>query len=82
MGEPAHLRDEGCCHFPIGILGQGWYLIVSIPDLCTLTYFQVVNSFFANFNRTRCMQLVTINIRHRIMRWSGLDLHYFLYRLR
>ena len=28
------------CHFPIGILGQVWYLIVSIPDLCTLTYFK------------------------------------------
>ena len=28
-------------HFPIGILGQVWYLIVSIPDLCTLTYFYV-----------------------------------------
>ena len=28
------------CHFPIGILGQVWYLIVSIPDLCTLTYYQ------------------------------------------
>ena len=27
-------------HFPIGILGQVWYLIVSIPDLCTLTYFE------------------------------------------
>ena len=27
------------CHFPIGILGQVWYLIVSNPDLCTLTYF-------------------------------------------
>ena len=27
------------CHFPIGILGQVWYLIVSIPGLCTLTYF-------------------------------------------
>ena len=27
------------CHFPIGILGQVWYLIVSIPDHCTLTYF-------------------------------------------
>ena len=27
------------CHFPIGILGHVWYLIVSIPDLCTLTYF-------------------------------------------
>ena len=22
------------------ILGQVWYLIVSIPDLCTLTYFK------------------------------------------
>ena len=25
--------------FPCGILGQVWYLIVSIPDLCLLTYF-------------------------------------------
>ena len=25
------------CEF--GILGQVWYLLVSIPDLCTLTYF-------------------------------------------
>ena len=29
------------CHFPIGILGQVWYLIVSIPDLCTLAYFVI-----------------------------------------
>ena len=28
------------CEFPIGILGQVWYLIVSIPDFCTLTYFK------------------------------------------
>ena len=27
------------CYFPIGILDQVWHLIVSIPDLCTLTYF-------------------------------------------
>ena len=27
------------CNFPIGILGQVWYLIVSTPDLCTLTSF-------------------------------------------
>ena len=27
------------CEFPIGILGQVWYLIVSIPDLCALAYF-------------------------------------------
>ena len=26
-------------HFPIGIQGQVWYLIVSIPGLPTLTYF-------------------------------------------
>ena len=25
--------------FPFDILGNVWYLIVSIPDLCTLTYF-------------------------------------------
>ena len=25
--------------FPFGILGQVWYLIVSIPDLCQLSYF-------------------------------------------
>ena len=32
------------CHFPIGILGQVWNLIVSIPDLYTLTYFEVATS--------------------------------------
>ena len=25
--------------FPYGVLGQVWYLIVSIPDLCILPYF-------------------------------------------
>ena len=25
--------------FPGGILGQVWYLIVSIPDLCHLSYY-------------------------------------------
>ena len=24
------------CHFPIGILDQVWYFIVSIPDFCCL----------------------------------------------
>ena len=33
------------CHFPIGILGQVWYLFVSIPDLCTLTYFKASHLF-------------------------------------
>ena len=26
--------------FPCGIQGQVWYLIVSIPDLCHLSYFE------------------------------------------
>ena len=30
-------------HFPIGILGQVWYLVVSISDLCTLTYFVCIS---------------------------------------
>ena len=36
-----------CCEFvtfPFGILGQVWYLIVSIPDLFTLTYFHEIPS--------------------------------------
>ena len=28
--------------FPFGILGQVWYLIVSIPDPCCLSYLTVV----------------------------------------
>ena len=28
-------------HFPINILGQVWCLIVSIPDLCPLSYFVI-----------------------------------------
>ena len=35
--------------FPCGILGQVWYLIVSFPDLCRLSYFyitQKINLYF------------------------------------
>ena len=28
--------------FPCGILGQVWYLIVMIPDLCCLSYFDML----------------------------------------
>ena len=28
--------------FPFGIPGQVWYLVVSIPDLCPLSYFHTV----------------------------------------
>ena len=34
--------DIYCTFFtlPCGILGQVWYLIVSFPDLCLLSYFE------------------------------------------
>ena len=32
------------CHFRISILGQVWYLIVSIPDLCALTYSELIQT--------------------------------------
>ena len=41
------------CHFPIVILWQVWYLIVSVPDLCTLTYFKAYLNLNATFYRTR-----------------------------
>ena len=31
-------------YFPCGILGQVWYLVVSIPDLCHFSYFQYQRS--------------------------------------
>ena len=37
--------------FPFGILGQVWYLIVSIPDGCRFSYFNSLHAgaFYANF---------------------------------
>ena len=38
---------DGYCDFvtfPCGILGQVWYFIVSIPDLCHLSYLYYPNS--------------------------------------
>ena len=37
----AFVGDDYCIFvtFPCGILGQVWYLIVSFPDLCLLSYF-------------------------------------------
>ena len=32
------------CYFPIGILDQVCYLIVSSPDLCPLSYFYILHS--------------------------------------
>ena len=38
--------------FTCGILGQVWYLIVSIPDLCLLSHFGLLEIF--KLNREYC----------------------------
>ena len=45
----ALLGDVYCIFvtFPSGILGQMWYLIVSFPDICLLSYFVKVSSVYA-----------------------------------
>ena len=32
--------------FPCGILGKVWYLIVSIPDPCCLSYFEMIHCIY------------------------------------
>ena len=34
----------GFVTFPYGVLCQVWYLIVSIPDLCLLSYFVLIET--------------------------------------
>ena len=48
------------CHFPIGILGQVWCLIVSIPDLCILTYFETAFCF-----NLMCFFMITITQKRK-----------------
>ena len=35
--------------FPYGILGQVWYLMVSIPDICQLSYFDYIRELCRTF---------------------------------
>ena len=65
--------------FLCGVLGQGWHLIVSIPDLCLLTYFEtmvyeistddnycvgVLHYIVTHTSNAKCFRNVTlINIR-------------------
>ena len=52
------------CHFPIGILGRVWYLIVSIPDLCTLTYFK--ENFASLIQNAKQESQKEVNLRQKI----------------
>ena len=55
MADPlAHVGDVYCIFvtFPCGILGQVWYLIVSFPDLCRLSYFHPATPSVQNASLT------------------------------
>ena len=51
------------CYFPIGIQGQVWYLIVSIPDLCTLTYFWIFTRHFSHI----CTRVMALNLHQNFV---------------
>ena len=54
------------CHFPIGILGQVWYLIVSIPDLCNLTYF-----YIQHVNANECPMIFIVQYNNQNVSCHG-----------
>ena len=67
-------------HFPIGILYQVWYLIVSIPDLRTLT----LNEYLLNLNYrnlrdillTNCLQItIVIYVTNAVITCGTTPLH-------
>ena len=61
------------CYFPIGILGQVWYLIVSIPDLCILTYY---GSDLCLSKKMLCIVVLKqglIRYKNILLCWSGAD---------
>ena len=66
------------CHFPIGILGQVWYLIVSIPDLCTITYLSLSFSccvceyfFVCQFLSASWLSVSCLSVSCRTTFWSA-----------
>ena len=52
--------------FPCGILGQVWYLIVSFPDLCRLSYFDT--SLTTN-NKNNSVEMLAISLKTVILRY-------------
>ena len=56
----------------IGILGQVWYLIVSIPDLCTITYFCHIFAKFCLRKISAFLAKLQYVVTLRIMLSTGL----------
>ena len=58
--------------FPCGILGQVWYLIVSIPDLCHPFYFKTAKNIFL---RTKTdddrISFVKMRTKYNLIKWNA-----------
>ena len=57
--------------FPCGILGQVWELIVSIPDLCRISYFEMMHLFTIYFLQKEIMNFAILVV------FDGTPLRYF-----
>ena len=58
-------------NFSFGILGQVWYLIVSIPDPCCLSYFYNVLYFLSIRTLFLCKAAYTGSLRNDRLVWSA-----------
>ena len=52
--------------FPCGILGQVWYLIVSFPDLCSLSY---LDTSLTTNNKNNSVEMLAISLKTVILRY-------------
>ena len=69
------------CYFPIGILGQVWCLIVSIPDLCPLFYFVLAKSIkLISFERRELEINYFLLANISICRWNAVSVGSVEYR--
>ena len=69
--------------FPCGVLGQVWCLIVSVPDLCLLSYFhiyihlfqQTLQMFFSVTELLRSLEGVLIRFTLATLKMTGVILN-------
>ena len=57
--------------FLCGVLGHVWYLIVSIPDPCLLTYLKWVKVYCLLVSGKTIFLLGTVNIAMGVCVWGG-----------
>ena len=55
-------RADLLAHFPNGVLGQVWYMILSIPEICPLLYFNEVDMMIYLPEKRPIEQEIEVNI--------------------